>query len=118
MLRNRKVFERNRSKFEIIAEILGELRKPTCGTNIMSQCNMSTAQSGQYLNFMRSNNLIQKDATAGRVTYYRTEVGREFLELYNKMILLLDPNISTPWWRYKDKRIDTHSAMSACLTRS
>ena len=94
MLRMRKVFDRNRSRLEIIAEILRKLRKPTCKTNIMSHCNMSSTQSGRYLDLMRSNDLIQKDATSGKVTYQRTEAGREFMKHYNKMVLLLDPSIS------------------------
>ena len=95
MLRMRKVSDRNRSKFEIIAEILRKLREPTCRTNIMSHCNMNSAQSGQYLNFMASSDLIQIDAAAGKVAYQRTQAGREFLKLFNKMVLLLDPSIST-----------------------
>lgn len=86
----------NRSRLEIIAEILRKLRMPTGKTNIMSHCNMNTAQSQGYLNLMRSNDLIQIGAIAGRVTYQRTEAGREFLELYNKMALMLDPSISAP----------------------
>ena len=58
---------------------------------------MNTAQSQGYLNLMRSNDLIIRiDAIAGKITYQRTEVGREFLELYNKMALLLDSSISAP----------------------
>jgi len=90
------VSDTNRNKLEIIAEILRKLRMPTGKTNIMSHCNMNTAQSQGYLNLMRSNALIQIGAIAGRVTYQRTEAGREFLELYNKMALLLDPSISAP----------------------
>lgn len=96
MLRMRRVSDRNRSKLEIIAEILRKLRKPTGRTNIISHCNMSSTQSGEYLNFMTSNDLIRIDAIAGKVTYQRTEAGRQFLELYNKLALLLDPSISTP----------------------
>jgi predicted transcriptional regulator len=51
-------------------------------------------QSGQYLDFMKSSDLIQTDTMAGRVMYQKTEVGREFLGLYNQMTLLLDPSIS------------------------
>lgn len=86
----------NRSRLEIIAEILRKLRMPTGKTNIMSHCNMNTAQSQGYLNLMRSNDLVQIGAIAGRVTYQRTEAGREFLELYNKMAVLLDSSISAP----------------------
>jgi predicted transcriptional regulator len=96
MLRMRKVPDRNRNKFEIIAEILRQLRKPTVRTNIMSHCNMNFIQSGQYLNLMRSNGLIQTDAIAGKVRYQRTDTGREFLERYKKMVLLLNPSTSVP----------------------
>jgi predicted transcriptional regulator len=57
---------------------------------------MNTAQSGQYLNLMKLNGLIQIEAMAGKVTYQRTQVGREFLELYNQMAMLLDPSVSAP----------------------
>ncbi len=96
MLRTRNVSDRNRSRFEIIAEILRDLRKPTCWTNIMSHCNISSKQSGQYLNLLRSSDLIQIKVAAGKVTYHRTEAGREFLKHYNKIALLLDPSISPP----------------------
>mgnify|MGYP001573474643 CR=1 FL=1 len=94
MLRMRKISDGNRSRFEIIAQILTELRLPTGKTNIMSHCNMSFIQLGPYLKFMGSNDLIQTDAIVGKVTYQRTETGRKFLELYDKMALLLDPDTS------------------------
>ncbi len=89
--------DKNRNRLEIIAEILRHLRMPTGKTNIMSHCNMNTAQSQGYLNLMKSNDLIIRiDAIAGKITYQRTEAGREFLELYNKMAVLLDSSISAP----------------------
>jgi predicted transcriptional regulator len=97
MLNVRKVSDGNRSRLQIVADILRQLRIPVGKTNIMSHCNMSTAQSGQYLNLMTSNNLIQMGAYAGKVTYQRTETGLEFLELYKKMALLLDSGISSPF---------------------
>jgi len=96
MLGTRSVPDGRRSRFEIIAEILRGLREPICWTNIMSHCNMSSRQSGQYLNFLRSSDLIQMQVGAGKVTYQRTEAGREFLKRYNKIVLLLDPSISAP----------------------
>jgi predicted transcriptional regulator len=96
MLRMREVSDRNRSRFEIIAEILSKLRKPTGRTNIMSHCNMSSMQSGEYLSLMKSNDLVRIDTVAGKVTYQRTEAGREFLKIYNKIVMLLDSSISTP----------------------
>ena len=96
MLRMREVSDRNRSRFEIIAEILGELRMPTCRTNIMSHCNMSSMQSGEYLSLMKSSDLIRMDTMSGKVTFQRTEAGREFLKIFNKMVLLLDSNIPAP----------------------
>ena len=94
MFKMRIVSDGNRSRFEIIAEILKELRKPTGRTNIMSHCNMSSMQSGEYLSFMTSSDLIRLDEIAGKVTYQRTEAGRSFLDLYGKMALLLDPTVS------------------------
>ena len=91
-----EIIDRNRSRFEIIAEILRKLRKPSGKTNIMSHCNMSSAQSGRYLDFMGSIDLVRTDMIAGKVTYQKTEVGRDYLELYGKMALLLDPSISGP----------------------
>ena len=91
-----EIIDRNRSRFEIIAEILRKLRKPSGKTNIMSHCNMSSAQSGRYLDFMESIDLLRTDMIAGKVTYQKTEVGRDYLELYGKMALLLDPSISGP----------------------
>ena len=91
-----EIIDRNRSRFEIIAEILRKLRKPSGKTNIMSHCNMSSAQSGRYLDFMESIDLLQTDMIAGKVTYQKTEVGRDYLELYGKMALLLDPSTSGP----------------------
>jgi predicted transcriptional regulator len=97
MLKVREIFDGNRSRLQIIAEILRELRAPTRKASIMSHCKMSTAQSGQYLNLMRSSDLIWMDASAVKIAYQRTEGGREFLELYGKMILLLDLGISSPF---------------------
>ena len=97
LLRMKEVPNGNRNKFEIIAEILRKLHKPTGKTNLMSHCNMSSAQSGQYLNLMMSSNLVRTDATTGKVTYQRTEIGREFLVQYNELVLLLDSSISAPF---------------------
>ncbi|UCE96627.1 MAG: hypothetical protein JSV51_03240 [Candidatus Bathyarchaeota archaeon] len=96
MLRKKKVFDGNRGKFEILADILRNLRLPICWTNVMSNCNMSSKQSGQYLNLLKSSDLIQMQVAAGKVTYQRTEAGREFLKQYNKMVLILDPSIPAP----------------------
>ena len=96
MLRTRNVFDRRRSRFEIMAEILRDLRLPICWTNVMSHCNMSSKQAGQYLNFLRSSDLIQMQMAAGKIVYQRTDAGREFLEHFNKIVLLLDPSIPAP----------------------
>ncbi|UCE96621.1 MAG: hypothetical protein JSV51_03210 [Candidatus Bathyarchaeota archaeon] len=94
MLRPIKVFDMRRSRLEIIAEILRNLRKPTCWTNIVSHCNMSSKQSGQYLDLLKSNDLIQMQVTAGKVTYKRTETGLKLLKHYGEMFRLLNPGIS------------------------
>jgi predicted transcriptional regulator len=93
MLKIRKFSGRNRSTFDIVARILREVQEPTGITDIISSCNMNFKQSGYYLGFMKSSDLIQTDAMAGRIRYSRTEIGQEFLETYDKMILLLDPGL-------------------------
>ena len=90
------IFTGNRNKLQIAAEILGKLRKPASKANIMLHCNMSSRQSGEYLDWMGTSDLVRKDIMAGKVTYRVTETGRKFLEVYNEMILLIDPNISAP----------------------
>jgi len=97
LLRMKEISNGNRNKFEIMAEILRKLHKPTGKTNLMSHCNMSSAQSGQYLNLMMSSNLVRTDAVTGKVTYQRTEAGLEFLVQYNELLLLLDSSISAPF---------------------
>lgn len=96
ILKMKRVSDTNRNKFEIIAEILRQIRVPTGKTRIMSRCNMNNAQSDGYLKFMKSSDLIRIAAVAGKVTYQRTESGLRFLELYSKMALLLDQNILAP----------------------
>jgi predicted transcriptional regulator len=97
MLDVRKVSDGNRGRLQIIAEILTQLRIPVGKANIMSHCNMSTAQSGQYLNLMTSSDLVRACAYAGKVAYQRTEAGLEFLELFKNMPLLLDSGIPSPF---------------------
>jgi predicted transcriptional regulator len=96
MIRTENVADRNRSRFEIIAEILRNMREPTCWTNVMAHCNMSSRQSGQYFGLLKSSDLIQKDTATGKAKYQRTEAGRKFLKTYGKMALLLDPSIPLP----------------------
>jgi predicted transcriptional regulator len=97
VLNVKKVSDGNRSRLQIIAEILTQVRIPVGKANVMSNCNMSTAQSGQYLNLMTSSNLVRMGASAGKVTYQRTETGLEFLDLFKKMALLLDSGIPSPF---------------------
>jgi predicted transcriptional regulator len=85
----------NRGRLQIIAEILTVLRVPAGKANITCHCNMSTAQSGRYLNLMRTSDLVQTNTCAGKLTYRRTEAGLQFLEFYKRMTLLLDSSISS-----------------------
>ena len=96
MLTMENVSDRNRSRFEIIAEILKALREPTCWTNVMSHCNISSRQSGKYLSLLRSNDLVQRDTAGRKAKYQRTDAGRQFLKMYSKLVLLLDPGIPAP----------------------
>lgn len=91
MLRIKKALDTNRNKFEIIAEVLRQLRMPTGRMNIMSRCNMSSRQSGLYLGFMTSNDLIRADAMAGRVTYQRTVAAKSFWKYVTRWLCCLIP---------------------------
>ena len=66
MLNMRKVPDGNRSKLEIIAQILREVRLPAGKTCIMSHCNMSFAQSGNYSRLMKSNDLVHVGCECGK----------------------------------------------------
>jgi predicted transcriptional regulator len=92
-VKNKKVVQKNRSTFHIVAEIVRELLELTGVTNIISNCSMSFKQSRYHLSFMKSSDLIQTYAITARarVKYCRTEARQKFLETYDKMILLLDP---------------------------
>ena len=94
MSRINRFSEGNRSKLDIMAKTLREVKNPTGITDILSSCNMNSKQSGYYLEIMKSSDLIEMNATAGIVRYCRTETGQEFLKAYDKMILLLGPTIS------------------------
>jgi predicted transcriptional regulator len=82
--------------FDIMAKILRELQEPTGISDIILSCNLNFKQSGYYLGFMKSSDLIETQAITGRVRYNRTEAGKGFLETYDKMILLLEPNAFEP----------------------
>jgi hypothetical protein len=55
---------------------------------------MSTKQSGQHLNSMKSNGFVRIGAIAAKVMYQKTDAGREFVGLYNQLILLPKSNVS------------------------
>ena len=93
MSRIKRFSNGNRSKLDIVAKILREVKKPTGITDILLSCNMSFKQSRNYLEFMESSDLIQVNSLIGRVRYSRTETGQEFLKVYDKMIVMLEPNV-------------------------
>ena len=93
MSRINRFSDGNRSKLEIMAKILRKVKKPTGITSILTSCNMSFKQSGYYLDLMKSSDLIQMNSTDGRARYRTTETGQEFLEAYDKMILMLEPSV-------------------------
>jgi predicted transcriptional regulator len=94
MSRINRFSDGNRSKLEIMAKILRRVTKPTGITCILTSCNMSFKQSGYYLELMKSSDLINMNLAEGRVRYCTTEIGQEFLEAYDKMILMLEPVFS------------------------
>jgi hypothetical protein len=62
MLKIRKLSERNRSTFDMTAEILRELKKTTGITSILPNCNVSFERSMCRLGFVKSSDFTLMDA--------------------------------------------------------
>jgi predicted transcriptional regulator len=77
---------RNRSREEIIAEILWILTEPRGKTAIMHKCMLSYAQVQSYLNIMRERGLALEKS--GK--WFISENGKMYLRSYRVLCELLD----------------------------
>ena len=68
-----------RSKHDIVADVLGELREPKVTTRIMYGANLSYHQVKYYERLLAERGIIQKTNDS---KWTLTEKGRKLLELY------------------------------------
>ena len=86
-----KTIGKKRSRFQIIADILKKLRKPSKKTHIMQKCNLSFPQLKHYLSYLSFTALIRRKEKKGMVKYHITKKGWDFLKNYNRITKLLQP---------------------------
>ncbi|MEM2419744.1 MAG: winged helix-turn-helix domain-containing protein [Candidatus Bathyarchaeia archaeon] len=87
-MKNRRANNGNRSRLDIIANILeasvGKIKK----TQLMYRCNLSFKQAELYLSFLLERKLLcQVDGDAG--AFRITEKGKRFLEAYKGLLGLI-----------------------------
>ena len=81
------MFNQNRSNVEIAADIL---RLKGSQTAIMYGANLSHGQTLKYLSYLTDSALIKSvGGKDGRQRYHRTRKGQEFIELVEKLDVLL-----------------------------
>ncbi len=88
VLEKKKVSYTNRSRMDIIAEILHVSRGGARKTHIMYRCNLSFRQLKAYLDFLANRGLIEISKSESP-TFETTDKGLEFLQTYNVLKVLL-----------------------------
>jgi predicted transcriptional regulator len=82
---------KNRSRTEIVGNILDAANGGTTKTKIMYKSFLSYAQLKEYLSVLIENNLIE--SLEGTQTYKTTEKGLNFLKMHNEIGELLQTTI-------------------------
>ena len=83
----------NRGWLEIIYFILVVCKKESLKTHIMYKCNLNSKQIDQYLQFLVAKKLLEKESEfpySKRHSYKATEIGRRYIEAYNKLAEIFD----------------------------
>lgn len=88
---NEVIHRKKRSRFAIMADILGQSQIPAKKTHLMYRCNLSFEQLNYYLRFMRLKGLIRRKKKIETVVYQMTENGEKFLNVYSRIVRLLQP---------------------------
>ena len=83
----------NRSRTEIVSNILEAANGGVTKTKIMYKAFLSYAQLKEYLSVLIENNLIEY--LEGTQTYRTTEKGLNLLKMHNEMAELLQTTIET-----------------------
>jgi len=77
--------EQNRTRVEILANILEIAGKQTLKTHIMYKANLSYRQLGKYLDFLEARGMIARISEDDMMLFHVTEKGLEFLKDYARI---------------------------------
>ena len=77
--------EQNRTRVEILANILEIAGKQTLKTHIMYKANLSYRQLEKYLDFLEARGLIARTSEDSVMLFHVTEKGLEFLKDYARI---------------------------------
>jgi predicted transcriptional regulator len=78
--------QRNRTRVEILVNILNVARGSTLKTHIMYKANLSHRQVDRYLAFLAENGMLKTVPVNGKLRYEVTEKGLEFLKDYSRIL--------------------------------
>ena len=80
-----------RSRLDIIACILSKAENGSRKTRLIYQCNLSVSQFNKYAMSLLEGALLETRTSGNNiVTYYTTHKGKEFLQDYQKIHLVLE----------------------------
>jgi predicted transcriptional regulator len=82
---------KNRSRVEILYDIVSAARPSSKKTHLMYKGNLSYQQLDLYLNFILRNGLLEERFVDEARLYFVTEKGLEFLRLFEDMHNLINP---------------------------
>lgn len=77
--------EQNRTRVEILANILEIAGKQTLKTHIMFKANLSYRQLQKYVNFLETRGLLARTFEDNETLFHVTEKGLEFLKDYARI---------------------------------
>jgi predicted transcriptional regulator len=78
--------QRNRTRVEILVNILNVARGSTLKTHILYKANLSHRQVDRYLTFLAENGMLKPVPVNGKLRYEVTEKGLEFLKDYSRIL--------------------------------
>lgn len=82
---------KNRSRVEILYDIVSAARNSSKKTHLMYKGNLSYQQLNMYLGFILKNGLLEERIVDGTRLYFVSPRGMEFLRLFEDMDNLISP---------------------------
>jgi predicted transcriptional regulator len=87
----------NRSRLEILSDMLTVVKPGACRTHVMYRANLSHKQLNKYLEFLEANGLVQPITRAnGKNGYELSKKGARFLKDYSNLMSYFDRKIVKP----------------------